>query len=305
MRVEGVPARGARDLAQTVPRDEEALRFEALGATCELYAVSPREPLGVTAQWIGALHARLTRFDPSSELSQLNRRAGEWVEVSPELRDLLAAALEAYERSGGLVHAGILPALLEAGYDRDWSKVARDACRAAARARVDTVDEPLGRSHLGAGPIAPLPELLELGPGAARLAPGAAVDLGGLAKGWIADRAVERLGPRALANCGGDLRACGRGPDGDGWPVGFAGRTLLLEDVAAATSGTTKRHWGQGLHHIIDPRTGRPALTDLEEVSVLAPTALEAEVLAKTALLLGSAEAPGHLDGRASGWALR
>jgi thiamine biosynthesis lipoprotein len=112
------------------------------------------------------------------------------------------------------------------------------------------------------------------------------------------------MGPNSLANCGGDLYARGGGETGEGWPVGFGGKTILLKDLGAATSGTTKRRWGEGRHHLIDPRTGAPAVTDLIEVSVLAPTALEAEILAKTALILGSALAPRALEGRASGWAL-
>ena len=64
------------------------------------------------------------------------------------------------------------------------------------------------------------------------------------------------------------------------------------------------RRWGAARHHVIDPRTGAPASSDLAEVSVLAPSAAEGEVLAKTALLLGSADAPAFLAGRATGWAL-
>ena len=68
-------------------------------------------------------------------------------------------------------------------------------------------------------------------------------------------------------------------------------------------SGTWRRRWG-AVHHLIDPRTGRPALTDLEEVEVLARTGVEAEVYAKTALLLGSRAAPQFLATHAAGWAL-
>jgi thiamine biosynthesis lipoprotein len=127
---------------------------------------------------------------------------------------------------------------------------------------------------------------------------GYGVDLGGLAKGWLADRVASRLGRNALANLGGDLYARGPGPDGDGWPVGFGERTLLLVDAGAATSGTERRRWGDGLHHLVDPRTGLPAVTDVQEVSVLARSATEAEVLAKTALLLGRTAGASYLAGR-------
>ncbi|MBI2325324.1 MAG: FAD:protein FMN transferase [Chloroflexi bacterium] len=277
-----------------------SLRFEALGAECELWALAPAEPLDATAEWIHGLHRRLTRFDPESELSRFNARPGEWLEVSSELETLLREALTAYEASGGLVHVGILPALVEAGYDRTFRELATSPAGDVPQSPHACLDE-VSRPPRG---LEPLPALLQVRPGRARLERGAAVDLGGLAKGWIADRAVERMGSNSLANCGGDLRALGGGPSGEGWPVAFGGRTLLLDDHGAATSGTAKRRWGEGKHHLIDPRTGAPAVTDLSEASVLARTALDAEVLAKTAILLGSALAPSALGGRALGWAL-
>lgn len=269
----------------------QALRFEALGTTCELFALDAADGgLEETAAWIAEMHSRVTRFEPSSELSRFNSAAGRWVDVSPELHALLVLALEAYAESGGLVHAGVLPALLAAGYDRTFSVVAEGATR-----RREAAPIPLDR----------LPDLLEVKTGRARLRAGSAIDLGGLAKGWLADRAVERIWPNALVNLGGDLIARGAGPEGDGWPVGFGDRTLLLRDTAAATSGTARRRWGDGQHHLIDPRTGSPSRSDLTEVSVLAPDAASAEVMAKTALLLGSADAPTYLEAtRATGWRL-
>lgn len=232
------------------------------------------------------MHDRLTRFDPHSELSRLNAAAGSWIEVGPELEALLRASLDAFVASGGLVHVGVLPALLAAGYTRDFA-VGQTAPTG------DVVIAP------------PLPDMLEVAPGRARLRRGTAIDLGGIAKGWLADRAVERIGGNCLANFAGDLRARGPGPEGDGWPVGFGTTTVLLRELGAATSGTNGRRWGPKLHHLIDPRTGRPADTDLVEVSVLAPTGLEAEVLAKTALLLGRDAGARLLDERSQGSYLR
>lgn len=268
----------------------DALRFEALGTTCELFALDAADGrLEETAAWIAEMDSRLTRFQPGSELSRFNSAAGRWVDVSPELHALLIFALKAHAESGGLVHAGVLRALLAAGYDRTFSVVAEGAAR--------------GRREAAPIPLDRLPDLLEVETGRARLRAGSGIDLGGLAKGWLADRAVERTGPNALVNLGGDLFARGAGPEGDGWPVGFGDRTLLLRDMAAATSGTTRRRWGDGQHHLIDPRTGTPSRSDLTEVSVLAPDAASAEVMAKTALLLGSADAPSYLEAtRATGW---
>lgn len=260
--------------------------FEALGTVCHLFgagAAAGRLDEGV--EWVVRTGARLTRFDPASELSRLNARAGEWVPVEPDLEALLREALRAWELSGGLVHAGCLRSLRAIGYTRSLRE-----------GLTVTLEPP-------PGPLPPLPEVLEVRPGRARLAPGTGIDLGGLAKGWMADRLVERLGDNALANIGGDLAGRGPGPDGEGWPIGFGGESVALRDGAAATSGTWRTRWGR-VPHLIDPRTGRPAETDLAEVQVLAHTGIEAEVLAKTALLLGSGDAPAFLAAHAVGWAL-
>ncbi len=233
------------------------------------------------------MHARLTRFDPTSELSRFNANAGRWVAVSEVLTALLREALRAFEVSGGLVHAGVLPAMLAIGYTRDFA------------------EGPTALSAPAAHRPRSLPEVLDVRTGEARLAPGAGIDLGGIAKGWLADRLAERLAENALVNLGGDLCARGGGPSGEGWPVGFGGKTVLLREAGAATSGTHARRWGEGLHHLIDPRTGLPSRTDLSEVSVIADRAADAEILAKTALLLGAARAHEFLLGRARGWWLR
>jgi thiamine biosynthesis lipoprotein len=265
-----------------------ALDLEALGSSCHLFAVGAGDrALDQAASWVEAMHHRLSRFEPGSELSAFNARSGGWVEVSPPLEELLRQALRAYEVSSGLVHAGVLPSLLAAGYVR-------------------TLSEGVAAPHPDAFQVpAPLPELLQVRRGRARLRHGALIDLGGIAKGWMADRLAESLGDNALVNLGGDLYARGGGPEGKGWPVGMGGVTVLLRDCGAATSATRRRRWvssGQSYHHLIDPRTGRPALGDLEEVSVLAPTATDGEILAKAALLLGSVRAPAFLRGRATGW---
>jgi thiamine biosynthesis lipoprotein len=77
--------------------------------------------------------------------------------------------------------------------------------------------------------------------------------------------------------------------------------TLLLRDRGAATSSVRRRRWGD-LHHLIDPRTGVPAHTGLEEVAVVTANGLEAEVVAKTALLAGPEVAPVYCAAHALAW---
>ena len=262
----------------------ESHHFEALGTSCSLFAVGqPHGRLLEGESWVRRLGARLTRFSEDSELSRLNRGTGEWVPISDEMDEILSAALRAHEMSAGLVNVAVLPAMLAVGYTRPL------------------IESPGVATLESLRPLLPLPDVLELRDGEARVQAGCGVDLGGIGKGWMADRLSETLGPNVVVNLGGDLRARGAGPRGDGWPVGLGGATLLLRNQGAATSSTRRRRWGE-LHHLIDPRTGSPARTGLEEVSVVAASGFEAEVVAKTALLLGPDLAPAYCAAHAMAW---
>jgi len=262
----------------------EAHHFEALGTSCSLFGAGvTRAQLLQGEFWVRELGTRITRFSDRSELALLNGAEGEWVRVSAEMEALLREALRAYQLSAGLVNAAVLPSMHAVGYTRSLAAGATTAKLEDAR------------------PAQPLDEVLSLRPGLARLQVGCGLDLGGIAKGWMADRLTARLGPNSLANLGGDLRAAGPGPNGDGWPVGFAGVTVMLRDQGAATSSVRRRRWGD-LHHLIDPRTGLPSQSGLEEVSVVAATGCDAEVVAKTALLLGPGLATAYCAAHAQAW---
>jgi FAD:protein FMN transferase len=262
-----------------------ARHFEALGTSCSLHGVGAAPSSMLEAElWVRELGSRLTRFSQTSELAMLNSSGGRWVHVSPDLEALLSGSLRAFELSGGLVNVAILPSMMATGYTRSFAVGPTAVALEEAR------------------PAPQLPRVLEVKPGLARLAPGAGLDLGGIAKGWMADRLSERLGGNSVVNLGGDLVAHGEGPDGTGWPIGMAGTTLMLRDQAAATSSLLRRRWGDGVHHLIDPRTGRPADTGLAEVSVVADTGAGAEVIAKTALLVGPRLAPAFCAAHALAW---
>ena len=263
----------------------EAHHFEALGTNCSLFAVGASHRALLEGEfWVRRLGARLTRFSPDSELSRFNASAGRWQEISPELESLLRESMRAYETSSGLVNVAVLRSMEAVGYTRPLSE-----------------GRPVATA-LRACPPPALTGVLAVRPGAARLESSAGIDLGGIAKGWMADRLLGALGPNAVANLGGDLSACGLGPDGVGWPVGLGGSTVLLRDQGAATSSMRRRSWGGEHHHLIDPRTGLPARTGLEEVSVVATSGVEAEVVAKTALLLGPELAPTYCAAHALAW---
>jgi thiamine biosynthesis lipoprotein len=220
------------------------------------------------------LEAMLSRFRPGSQLSRLNRDGA--IVGSPELVDVLALALDARETTGGRFDPTVLPALVAAGYDRTFEEVRE-------------VDAPAGGARCGGG------VRVDRTSGLVVLDPGVEVDVGGIAKGWAADRTcaeLDRHGP-CLVNAGGDI-AASRPRAGGAWGVGVetpdGTLTLGLPAGGLATSGRDRRRWrrgGEEQHHVIDPTIGRPAATDLVRVTVAAESAARAEVLAKVLLLAG------------------
>jgi len=262
----------------------EAHHFEALGTSCSLFGLGVSQTQLLKGEfWVRELGTRITRFSDRSELAALNRAEGGWVDVSAEVEELLRESLRAYEFSAGLVNVAVLPSMLAIGYTRPLAEGTTAA----------TLEDAI--------PAPPLSDVLTVRSRRARLERGCGVDLGGIAKGWMADRLAVQLGPDALANIGGDLSAIGPGPRGDGWPVGMGGATVMLQDQGAATSSARRRKWGE-LHHLIDPRTGLPSRSGLEEVSVVAATGCDAEIVAKTALLLGPGLATAYCAAHAQAW---
>ncbi len=235
---------------------------------------------------IEAWASRLTRFDPSSELTRLNAASSDRVRVGPTLTAVLDWARGAEGITDGLVDVAMLDA------------------RLAAEAGTE-VAPPLSASRRWS---------LDRGPRAStvRREPGVRFDLDGVAKGWLADRALALApGRSALVDADGDIAL--RLAPGDAWGIGVAdpreGAALLgVLQLAAertprrlgvATSGTSVHRWAHTAgpaHHLIDPRTWRPAATDVAQATVVAGTAREAEVLAKTAVIAGSDRAFRLLD---------
>lgn len=245
---------------------------------------------------LAALLARVdsaaSRFRPDSALAKANASAGRPVPVPRLLVDLVAAALDAAEQTGGLVDPTIGSTLGRLGYDRDITRVAADgpALTTDASAR-NWRDVRLDREA-----------------GLLTVPVGTALDLGATAKSYIADHAAHalarRYGTAVLVELGGDLAVAGNRPQG--WRVdvaeraGDAAQPVLLRHGGLATSTTVIRQWRRGgvpVHHIVDPRTGRPADGPWRTVSVYAPCALAANTASTAAIVLG-ADATGWFASR-------
>jgi FAD:protein FMN transferase len=269
------------------------LSFPSMGSRARL--VVEGADAGPAREFLAAFARRLTRFDPASELCALNAAPVDVVPASPLLRRFVAAALWAAERSGGLVDPTLLGPLRAAGYDRDR--------RRAELPLTEALREAPPRAAASPSPDA---RWRSISVGAATIArpPGVELDSGGTGKGLAADLAARLLerADRFAVDCGGDLRVGGAGAATRPFAVqvrhpltGEVAHELRLHGGAVATSGLNVRLWrdatGRPAHHLLDPSTGCPAWTGLVGATALAPTALEAEVLAKTALLSGPARA--------------
>lgn len=232
--------------------------------------------------------ARLTRFDPSSELSRLNADRRSTVPASRLLRAAVSAGLWAAELSEGLVDPTLLGALEGAGY-RESRAGMPPAALAEALAHAPR------RRAAAPAPAASWRSIeVDDRAGVVRRPPGVRFDTGGVGKGLAADAVVYRLAgyPRVVVDCGGDIALRGEWQVEVEHPVtGECVHTLQLTGGGVATSGLNVRLWrrsdGGYAHHLLDPSTAQPAWTGLIGATALGPTALEAETLSKVALLSG------------------
>ncbi len=210
-----------------------------------------------------------SRFRATSELSRINATSAPAVEVSSTMWAVLEHAIEARKRTNGLVDVGVGAAVCDWGYDRTFFEVT-------------DLDEP---------PIAIRRSRWAMADGRLHRSPGVRIDLGGLAKGWTCDLAVEQ-GLATVASAGGDVRSADKSTTVeiiDPWSEPAV--EVALGVGALATSSVSRRRWrvgGRDVHHLIDPRSGKPSASPILSASALAATAVEAEVAAKAVLLMGA-----------------
>ena len=264
--------------------------FEAMGTTVDCLLEAETSAESAAALWAAEaefhrLEALLSRFLPDSELSALNRTGA--LHCGRDLVRVTLLALEARESSSGRFDPTAHDALVSAGYDRTFDEVERHS------------DKPVLAGARCSGRVS-----VDETSGLIELEPGICLDLGGIAKGDAVDRACDLLAPAGpcLVNAGGDLAVRGI-PSAGAWHVGLetpnGELTLALTAGAMATSGRDRRRWsraGTELHHLIDPRTGRPSDSDLVRVTAVGETAVTAEVLAKRLFLAGADAATAEAE---------
>lgn len=274
-----------------------------MGTIAELAVLEPdsrraQAALDAAVAELRRVEALCTRFDDRSDIGRANRGATrDAVPVSPATAFVVAEALRWATGTAGAYDPAIggAVALWDVG-NRHEPPPERAVERFAGRQLYHTVE--VGRR--GGEPV------LRYHDADTR------VDLGGIAKGYGVDRAVEVLRrhgiAQALVDVGGDLYALGSAPGGAPWEIGIRDPhnsegllgTLEAADVAVATSGTYLQYFrfrGRRYHHLIDPGTGAPRVTPEESLTIRAPRCLQADVAA-TALFGLSRDRAAALLGR-------
>lgn len=271
-------------------------RWRALGTTAELVVTDPGRLFAARVaveRELAAIDRHCSRFRTDSHLARLNAAAGTGAtRVPPLLLAAVQTALDAADETDGAVDPTVGAGMIAAGYDRDLAAVAADGPafvpRAAPGAGAVAVDRQAGTVTLRAGTL---------------------LDLGATAKALAADRAATAAAAAApgvgvLVSLGGDVAVAGPAP-ADGWPVGVADvhRASVPAQVVAvragglATSGLAARAWRRGglpVHHVLDPRDGRPVASVWRTVTVTAPSCVAANTRSTAALVWGH-DAPERL----------
>jgi thiamine biosynthesis lipoprotein len=280
--------------------DLSVTSFAAIGTTATL-ATPPdghESALSILRQELELVDRACSRFRDDSELTRINGAEGRQVEVSPLCLDYLEAAIRAAQLTGGLVDPTVGRALRVLGYDRDFALVG--AGSGGSRTVTVKAEQVPGWRAV----------TVDRGGCTVTVPRGVELDLGATAKARCADRAARRAaaetGAGVLVSLGGDVAVDGESPD-DGWAIGIsddhakplaeASCTVSIRSGGLATSSTAVRRWRSGgaeMHHILDPRRGRPADEIWTTVSVAAGSCLDANIASSAAVVLGL-DAPAWL----------
>ena len=275
--------------------ERASLAFRAMGSPVEVTLWGDRVVIDQLIELVPArmeiLEQSWSRFRSDSELSRNNAHAGNGeMVISDDLRELAASMLDAATLTQDLFNPTMARVMDALGYSVDFNKIAVDTANATS---LPGISSPSGIHLQG--------NLLSLDSGIA-------LDPGALGKGLAGDILCRELlaagATGVMANIGGDVVTSGT-PGDDSWSVGVINELDRNEiiamvntdaaSLAVATSTTARRVWGEGIHHVIDPRTGTVSTTDLVQATVVAEQGWVAEAFATAAMVLGFNEAQTFL----------
>jgi len=283
----------------------ESARFPALGSTAVVLTcdgASLDAAVAVVREVVEAFDLACSRFRDDSELTALNRARGRATRVSPLLLDAVGAAVRAAQLTDGLVDPTLGAALIALEYDRDFD-LGLGGRGAGERSGAGGSRSPRPALAAAAVPGWRTIRVNRRAP-TVTLADGVSLDLGATAKALAADRCAEAAiavsGGGVLVSIGGDIATAGR-PPAEGWAIRVTddhrcgvdapGQWIRIHDGGLATSSTAVRRWrgagGETVHHLLDPRDGRPARTGWRTASVTAASCLDANIASTAAIVRG------------------
>ncbi|PYP49876.1 MAG: hypothetical protein DMD45_12985 [Gemmatimonadetes bacterium] len=264
--------------AQAVRRQYAELHM-GVAARIVLYApddATARRAARAAYARMALLEDVMSDYRPESEVRRLAARAGAAIPVSGDLFVVLARAVDLWRRSDGAFDATVGP------FVELW-RAARRTGRLPQRAELDAAARRVGSDKVHLDSVARTVRLD---------APGMRIDLGGIAKGYILDRALDALRAqgvtRALLEAGGDIVLGDAPPGRRGWRIALPEGDTILANHAVSTSGDTEQFviiGGVRYSHVIDPRTGM-GLTSRREATVVAPDGVTADGLATALTVL-------------------
>lgn len=269
--------------ANAQPRSRSAVALDTT-VTVTLYDPSADEAvLEGCMERIRDYEALFSRTLPDSDIGRINAAGGDWVTVSQETRDMLEQALTVCRQSEGAFDITIAPVTVEWDFTASPPQLPDQAALAGAVALVDYTQ-------------------VEIEGDRVRLAhPQAALDPGGVAKGYIADRLGDYLREQgvdgAVVDLGGNILTVGS-KQGKAFTVGVRdpldetalAATLRVTDTAVVTSGSYERGFaldGVRYHHILDPATGYPVQNGLVSVTIKSEQAMLGDMLSTACFVMG------------------
>jgi thiamine biosynthesis lipoprotein len=283
------------------------LHGEGLGSTWSVTLAGPMpRDLGTIGRGVqerlDSLARQLSRWDPTSALSQINASPGEdWQSLPPELFTALSHALALAANTGGAYDPTVAPLVDVWGF----------GTRGRRYEPPPPADIAIARARVGWAKVE-----LDAANHRMRRPAGTQIDLSSLTHGFAADQVATYLRSAGVQNylidVGSEIRASGNSPEGHPWRVAIeqpppetdddvahgdaaAGpsaplRVLALRDAGVATSGNYRYYFdydGRRYSHRLDPRTGEPIAHPLASVTVIASECMHADALATALTVLG------------------
>ncbi|WP_404425217.1 FAD:protein FMN transferase [Nibricoccus sp. IMCC34717] len=268
------------------------VRWRALGTDCMLQFPEAAGEAGnafarAVIDWVAAFEAKFSRFRSDSVISRINSSAGEWVAIDAETERVLDVCATVHFLTRGILDVSAFPLQQLWDYRNPPPRLPSEAEVARARERVGW-------------------HRVERAPGKVRLPlPGMGLDLGGWGKEYAVDAAASLAASHGIANVlidfGHDLRALAPPPGRPAWHIGLEDPrkpgtprgSIAVFQRGVASSGDYQRGFtleGRRFGHIVDPRTGWPVSNGCDQVTVIAPTCLQAGILSTAAFVLGERE---------------